>query len=130
MVTHHTRDIYASLEIRNVSSGHPTSRSVFVCHYSFPVSNLNRNYFGGSLAAQENAAQNAEEQKEPTDDDSGVKERFVESAAGALNGIGVSAESTADGCLPLLEQDNTDQQDGDNNSNQVERGIHELVCPS
>jgi len=82
---------------------------VFVCHDSFLCVRIREDPTGHLLAAEENAAQDAEDEKQDADHNGGLEEGLVKSAAGALDRIGVSAEGTADRGFPLLQQDDPDQ---------------------
>ena len=72
-----------------------------------------------ALAAEEDAAQHTEDKEEHRDDDGGVEQGFVESASRALDGVGVSAEGTADRGLSLLQQDDGDQYDGGDDGDEI-----------
>jgi len=97
---------------------------MFVCHHSFLCDRTCKDPTGHLLAAEKNAAQDAEDEKQDAYHDGGLEKGFVKTSPGALNGIGVTTEGPTDRRLPLLEQDDANQHQCGNNGDQIKSGIH------
>ena len=85
----------------------------------------------GRLAAQDNAAHDAEEHDKDGGSNRELEQSLLESPARALDRVGTTTTegATERGALGL-EQDDRDQHDGDDDGDQIECDVHVMNIPS